>query len=92
MKFQEALDQIVKNENGFMVTFDYMGIGVRETDSFPDKKSGEKLIPTEKEAWVFAERFANATEFNYNIHVVDCNYNPVNTCGHLIINHKVFEH
>jgi hypothetical protein len=36
--------------------------GILRSDHFPDKRSGEKLIETEAEAWVLAGMFARKTQ------------------------------
>jgi hypothetical protein len=78
MKFQEqeALDIINKRE-GYRVVFQVReGDGFR-IDHFPDKKAEEPLIPTYKEAWDMAQRFAKATGPEVvNIFVVEDTFCP----------------
>jgi hypothetical protein len=78
MKFQEALDIINKKEKGYMVSFEVRERGVLRSDHFPDKHAGELLIPTEEEAWILAEKFANSTGSDVvNIYVIDNTFSPV---------------
>jgi len=78
MKYSEALEIIENNETGFMVSFEVVDGRVLSSDYFPDKHAGEKLIPTEEEAWELARKFANATDNSYvNIYVVDHKFSPV---------------
>lgn len=68
-----------KSKKGFMVSFEKKVRGrTYMSDHFPDKKSGEALISTEKEAWSLANKFAEATDDNYiNIFVIDEYFSPV---------------
>lgn len=76
MKSQDALDIIHGKPKGYMVSFEWIE-GIR-SDHFPDKHAGEALIPTEREAWSLAERFARATKGKTcNFLVVDDSYQPV---------------
>ena len=78
MKFQEALDIINGNEKGYMVSFEVRENSVLRSDHFPDKHANESLIPTLKEAWDLAERFANTTGSEVvNIYVIDHTFSPV---------------
>ena len=78
MKFQEALDIINKKEKGYMVSFEVLERGMLRSDHFPDKHAGELLIPTEEEAWILAEKFANSTGSDVvNIYVIDNTFSPV---------------
>jgi hypothetical protein len=79
MNFKEAIDIIEKHERCFMVHFEVVEGGLLHSDYFPDKHAGERLIPTEIEAWELASRFAKATDDNYvNIYVIDDKFKPVN--------------
>jgi hypothetical protein len=80
MKMQEA-EQLIEmhNRNGYMVHFEWCGDGFLRADYFPDKHAGERLIASEVEAWVYADRFALAMKGEVcNLYVVDHNWKPVN--------------
>ena len=78
MKFEEAMKIISKPDEGFMVDFEWERGGFLASDHFPDKHAGEKLIETEEEAWILANKFAKATKGKcVNIYVVDSNFHPV---------------
>ncbi len=80
MKYKEALKIIeqAKKPKGYMVSFEVKDRSILRSDHFPDKHAGEKLIPTEEEAWDLARQFANATNSNFvNIYVVDQDFGPV---------------
>lgn len=79
MKFEEAMKIINKKESeGFMVSFEHKDGIILRSDHFPDKHAGEKLIETETEAWILANKFAEATKGKcINIYVVDSNFLPV---------------
>ena len=63
---------------GFMVSFEKLRPPFLDSDHFPDKHAGERLIPTEEEAWEIAVEFAKKTAGRYfNIHVVDGDFSPV---------------
>lgn len=65
---------------GFMVHFEKRNGNLLESNYFPDRHAGEKLIKTEEEAWQLAERFAKATteESVVNIYVIrGDNFTPV---------------
>ena len=79
MKMAEAI-KILNSKKGFMVSFEKKENGALIADYFPDKRLGEKLIATEKQAWKLATRFAEATSGDgkyVNIYVVDSNFFPV---------------
>lgn len=78
MKLSEAMSIIDKKESGYMVHFEKRIRNTLSADYFPDKNENENLIKSEDEAWVLAERFANATDETYvNIYVIDHNFRPV---------------
>ncbi len=81
MKMSEAMEVIEGKWElaGYMVSFSHAGDGFLRSDHFPDKHAGEKLIPTEIEAWRLANSFAAATKGRcVNIYVVDSRFCPVN--------------
>ncbi len=78
MKMQAVMDIINNKPEGFMVSFEWCGDGMLKSDYFPDKHSGENLIPTEWDAWELADRFAKITKGKTcNLYVVDNPYTPV---------------
>jgi hypothetical protein len=91
MKYAEAMSIIRAHERnirppkgsprtGFMVLFDQLERNghIIASKHFPDKHAGEKLIPTEEQAWNLARRFACATDETIgNIYVVDAHFYPV---------------
>lgn len=80
MKMKRALAIINDKPCGFMVHFERCGDGLLRGDYFPDKHAGEKLIPTQEEAWVLAEKFANKMKGRVvNIYIVNSNFSPVST-------------
>ena len=63
---------------GYMVSFGWVEGSCLRLDFFPDKHAGEDLIPTEEEAWLLAERFAEKTKGRaVNIYVMDATFSPV---------------
>jgi hypothetical protein len=79
MKMKDALSLInEKRETGFMVCFDWIKGSILESDHFPDKHGGEKLIKTEEKAWELARNFAKATRGKTcDVYVIDENFEPV---------------
>jgi hypothetical protein len=81
MKYEAALEIMargIKPPPGYMVSFERVEGRMLAGDPFPDKHAGEKLIPSEDEAWNLARVFANATRGKYvNIMVVDSEFHPV---------------
>lgn len=80
MKIEEAM-AIIQGKaapQGFMVEFEHAGDGFLRGDHFPDKHTGEPLIPTEDEAWELARKFAQKTKGKcVNIYVVKSDFSPV---------------
>lgn len=69
-------------KSGFMVLFEWAGDGFLRSDYFPDKHAGERLIPTEYEAWNLAERFAASLPKRIvNVYVANANFTPVSSRG-----------
>ena len=79
MRMEDALKIINKEENeGYMVTFEWIEGGILRSDHFPDKHAGETLIKTEGEAWEMAVRFAYQTKGRTcNVYVIDSSFGPV---------------
>jgi len=87
MKYKVALKIIEEKEysGGYIVDFIWVETegNIRKTwaDHFPDKDAGEKLIPTEEEAWELAKRFAAGTVGEcIDIGVVREDFTPVEGC------------
>ena len=72
MKYSDALKIIDKGLNsGFMVSFEWKCGNILHGDCFPDIHAGEKLIETEREAWLLARKFADKTKGKcVNIYVI----------------------
>jgi hypothetical protein len=78
MKMSEAMEIIGSNESGFMVSYEHVEGCFLASGYFPDKHSGEPLIPTLEEAWALARAFAAKTYGKYvNIYVIDSHFVPV---------------
>lgn len=78
MKMQQAMDLMNNKPAGFMVSFEWCGDGMLRSDHFPDKHTGEQLIPTEWEAWELARTFAKVMRGKVcNLYVVGSDFVPV---------------
>jgi hypothetical protein len=79
MKMEEALKIISEKDNdGFMVHFEWKRGGMLYSDYFPDKHADEPLIKTEKEAWMYAAEFAKKMQGKVvNVYVIKSDFVPV---------------
>lgn len=75
MKYMDALE-IIRNPlsypQGYLVSFEWREDGMLRSDHFPDVHGGEPPLPTEKEAWMLATKFALATRGKTcNLYVIE---------------------
>ena len=89
----ERANEIIRDglvPKGFMVSFEKLCPPFLDSDHFPDKHAGERLIPTEEEAWEIAEAFARKTRDKFfNICVVDGDFRPVSGYRARMLNVRV---
>lgn len=79
MKYDDAV-RIIKNglPEGFMVSFEEVDHSVLRCEHFPDKWTGEELIPTYEIAVVMAQQFAERTYGKcVNFRIVNQDFTPV---------------
>jgi len=90
MKMAEAQTIIDgKKNNGFMVSFEWKKGGMLHSDYFPDKHSGEPLITTEKEAWMYASAFAKKMRGKVvNLYVIKSDFVPVDGYREKYLEHR----